>query len=150
MLPWNCVSYNRKKRNNLNGPVYSQALLRIQTWAPHDVNYMNNKGATFSWCEKMAEQKDFELFSHEHTKITLTAERPSIKRLEPSNKKKRFYIQRHNEETQQDFIWYNQIPNTPGGQAANWRTITLHKFFHRSEGSESRIRPGGLASRGGV
>ena len=36
----------------------------------------------------MAEQKDFELFSHEHTKITLTAERPSIKRLEPSNKKK--------------------------------------------------------------
>ena len=36
----------------------------------------------------MAEQKDFELFSHEHTKITLTAEQPSIKRLEPSNKKK--------------------------------------------------------------
>ena len=83
-------------------------------------------------------------------KSQLTAERPSVKRLEPSNNKKIFYIQRHNEETQQDFIWCNQIPNTPGGQAANWRTIILHKFFHKSEGSESHIRPGGLASRGGV
>ena len=81
-------------------------------------------------------------------KSQLTAEQPTIKRLGPSQKKT-LYIQRHNEETQ-DFIWCNQTPNTPGGQPTNWRTITLHRFFHRSEGSESHIRPGGLASRGGV
>ena len=36
--------------------------------------------------------------------------------------------------------WYHQIPSPLGGRPANWGTIILQKFSHRSQGLESHAR----------
>ena len=94
--------------------------------------------------DKMVERKDLSSPPLTKTpKSQLTGEQPLTKKT-GTYQKKIFYIQQqrrsHSEMVGGVLLWCNQLPYQPGAQPTNWKIITLQKFSHRSESSESHIR----------